>query len=89
MKLLYFDDFKLGVLKGENVVDVSAEVKDIPHTGPGDRMNGLIEHWGSYKPRLEAVVARGAGVPVSARRRSKGAGAQRSPYCWCQAWIWR
>jgi 2-keto-4-pentenoate hydratase/2-oxohepta-3-ene-1,7-dioic acid hydratase in catechol pathway len=68
MKLLHFDDFKLGVLKGDTVVDVSAEVKDIPHTGPGDRMNGLIEHWGSYKPRLEAAVARSAGVPVSGVR---------------------
>src|SRR6187200_2566039 len=68
MKLLHFDDFKLGVLKGDAVVDVSAEVKDIPHTGPGDLMNGLIEHWGSYKPRLEAAVARGAGVPVSGVR---------------------
>ena len=26
MKLLHFDDFKLGVLKGDAVVDVSAEV---------------------------------------------------------------
>ena len=68
MKLVYFDDFKLGVLKGDAVVDVSAEVKDIPHTGPGDLMNGLIEHWGSYKSRLEAAVARGAGVPVSSVR---------------------
>src|SRR3954465_5662861 len=61
MKLVYFDDFKLGVLKGDAVVDVSAEVKDIPHTGPGDLMNGREDHWGSYKPRLEAAVARGAG----------------------------
>ncbi len=68
MKLVYFDDFKLGVLKGDAVVDVSAEVKDIPHTGPGDLMNGLIEHWGSYKSRLEAAVARGTGVPVSSVR---------------------
>jgi 2-keto-4-pentenoate hydratase/2-oxohepta-3-ene-1,7-dioic acid hydratase in catechol pathway len=68
MKLLYFDDFKLGVLKGDAVVDVSAEVKDIPHICPGTLMNGLIEHWGSYKPRLEAAVARGAGVPVSSVR---------------------
>src|SRR5580658_610438 len=64
MKLLYFDDFKLGVLKGDNVVDVSAEVQSIPHTGPGDLMNGLIEQWDAYKPRLEAAVARGTGVPV-------------------------
>src|SRR5215813_8594154 len=68
MKILYFNDFKLGVLKGDAVVDVSAEVKDIPHAGPGDLMNGLIEHWGSYKPRLEAAVARGAGLPVSGVR---------------------
>ena len=68
MKLVYFDDFKLGVLKGEDVVDVSAEVKDIPHTGPGDLMNGLIEHWSSYKPRLEAAVARNAGVPAAGVR---------------------
>jgi len=68
MKLLYFDDFKLGVLKNEAVVDVSAAVEDIPHAGLGDLMNGLIEHWGSYKPRLEAAAARGTEVPVSSVR---------------------
>src|SRR6201990_996833 len=65
MKILYFDDFKLGVLKNNAVVDVTAVVKDIPHIGPGDLMNGLIERWGSYKPRLETAVARSAGMPVS------------------------
>jgi 2-keto-4-pentenoate hydratase/2-oxohepta-3-ene-1,7-dioic acid hydratase in catechol pathway len=65
MKLVYFDDFKLGVLKGETVVDVSAEVKDIPHTGPGDLMNSLIEQWSRYRPRLEAAVARGTGMPLA------------------------
>ena len=29
MKLLYFDDYKLGVLKGDTVVDVSSVVQDI------------------------------------------------------------
>jgi len=64
MKLCFFDDFKLGVVKGDAVVDVSAEVKDIPHTGPGDLMNGLIERWDGYKARLEAAVARGTGTPL-------------------------
>src|SRR5215831_841504 len=68
MKLLHFDDFKLGVLKSDAVVDVSAEVKDIPHADPGDLMNGLIEHWGTYKSRLEAAAARGVGVPLSGVR---------------------
>jgi 2-keto-4-pentenoate hydratase/2-oxohepta-3-ene-1,7-dioic acid hydratase in catechol pathway len=68
MKLCFFDDFKLGVVKGDAVVDVSAEVKDIPHNGPGDLMNNLIASWGSYKARLEAAASRGAGVPVSSVR---------------------
>ncbi|HWB50854.1 MAG TPA: fumarylacetoacetate hydrolase family protein [Stellaceae bacterium] len=68
MKLLYFDDFKLGVVKGDAVVDVSAEVKGIAHTGPGDLMNNLIEQWDGYKARLEAAVAKGSGVPLSSVR---------------------
>jgi len=65
MKLLYFDDYKLGVLKGDSVVDVSAVVQDIPHTGPGDLMNGLIERFDAYRPKIEAAVAKGSGVPLS------------------------
>ena len=34
MKLLFFDDFKLGVLNGDTVVDVTDVVRDIPRTGP-------------------------------------------------------
>ncbi len=68
MKLLYFDDWKLGVLKGDAVVDVSSVVRDIPHTGPGDLMNGLIERWAAYRPKLEAAVASGSGVPLASVR---------------------
>src|SRR6266581_2425643 len=69
MKLLYFDDFKLGVLKGDNsVVDVSAIVRDIPHTGPGDLINGLIEHFAAYRAKLEAAAASGPGVPLASVR---------------------
>jgi len=65
MKLLYFDDFKLGVLKGDRVVDVSAVVSDIPHIGPHDLITGLIERFASYRPRLEQAVQQGTGVAVS------------------------
>jgi len=64
MKILFFDDYKLGVLNGDNVVDVSAEVRDIPHTGPHNLINGLIERFGDYKARLADAAARGRGVPV-------------------------
>jgi len=65
MKILFFDDFKLGVLKGDAVVDVSSVVKDIPHTGPHNLINGLIERFADYRNRLEQAVARGTGIPVS------------------------
>ncbi|MGH7037447.1 MAG: fumarylacetoacetate hydrolase family protein [Stellaceae bacterium] len=68
MKILFFDDYKLGVLKGESVVDVSALVRDIPHTGPGDLINGLIARFSDYRRRLEEAVAQGQGVPLSGVR---------------------
>src|SRR2546425_12931528 len=65
MKLLFFDEFKLGVLKGDAVIDVSDAVKDIPHTGPHNLISGLIERFADYKGRLDGAAARGQGKPVS------------------------
>ena len=65
MKILFFDDFKLGVLKGDTVVEVSATVRDIPHTGAHDLISGLIERFAAYRKPLEEAADRGRGVPVS------------------------
>ena len=65
MKLVYFDDFRLGVLKGDAVVDVSPVVRDIPHTGPHDLISGLIERFAEYRKRLETAAAQGQGVPLA------------------------
>ena len=68
MKILFFDDFKLGVLKGDMVMDVSQAVRDIPQLGPHDLINGLIERFSEYRARLEAAAASGKGVPVASVR---------------------
>jgi 2-keto-4-pentenoate hydratase/2-oxohepta-3-ene-1,7-dioic acid hydratase in catechol pathway len=65
MKLMYFNDWKLGVVKGDTVVDVTSAVEGIPHTGPHDLINGLIERFGEYRPRLEVAAERGQGVPLA------------------------
>jgi 2-keto-4-pentenoate hydratase/2-oxohepta-3-ene-1,7-dioic acid hydratase in catechol pathway len=65
MKLLFFDDFKLGVLKGDTVVDVSAVARDIPHTGPHNLISGLIESFADYRGTLEKAVAAGNGAPLA------------------------
>jgi 2-keto-4-pentenoate hydratase/2-oxohepta-3-ene-1,7-dioic acid hydratase in catechol pathway len=65
VKILFFDDYKLGVMKGDDVVDVSDVVKDIPHLQPQDVIKGLIEQWDSYKGKIESAVASGSGKPLS------------------------
>ena len=65
MKLLYFNDFRLGVLKGDAVVDVTSVVQKIPHTGPGDLMNGLIGRFDEFRGALEKAASAGTGLPVA------------------------
>jgi 2-keto-4-pentenoate hydratase/2-oxohepta-3-ene-1,7-dioic acid hydratase in catechol pathway len=64
MKLAYFDDYRLGVVTGDGVVDVSGLVKDIPHTGPHNLISGLIEHFADYRAKLEDTAARGQRIPL-------------------------
>lgn len=68
MKLLYFDNYRLGVLRGDAVVDLSSVVQEIPHIGPHDLISRLIERFEEYRARLEATAARGEAVPVSTVR---------------------
>ena len=68
MKLLFFNDFQLGVLKGDNVVDVSAAVSDIEHNEPQQLINGVTANFDRYRGKLEAAVAASDGVPVSGVR---------------------
>jgi 2-keto-4-pentenoate hydratase/2-oxohepta-3-ene-1,7-dioic acid hydratase in catechol pathway len=65
MKLLFFDDFRLGVLKGDQVVDVTDAVKDIPHLEPHHLIRGVIERWSEYRSKLEQAAAAGQGKSVS------------------------
>jgi 2-keto-4-pentenoate hydratase/2-oxohepta-3-ene-1,7-dioic acid hydratase in catechol pathway len=61
---LFFDDFKLGVLKGDTVVDVTQTAREIPHTGPHNLISGLIERFDNYRSALERAAAAGAGTPL-------------------------
>ncbi len=67
MKLAYFNDYRLGVVQGETIVDVSAAVADVPHVGPGDLISRVIENWATYKGKIEAAST-GAGVALETVR---------------------
>ena len=65
MKLALFNGNCLGILKGEQVIDVTAA---LPHWDNGYAQNWWLRMCHSFeemRPRLEAEAARGQGVPLS------------------------
>jgi 2-keto-4-pentenoate hydratase/2-oxohepta-3-ene-1,7-dioic acid hydratase in catechol pathway len=68
VKLCYFNDYRLGVVKGDQVVDITDAVKDIPHLHAADLIIGLIKRWDSYKAKVEKAAADGKGVALSGVR---------------------
>jgi 2-keto-4-pentenoate hydratase/2-oxohepta-3-ene-1,7-dioic acid hydratase in catechol pathway len=64
VKLCYFNDWRLGVIKGDSVVDVTDAVKDIPHLDTRDLILGLIARWDAYKAKVEKASNEGKGQPL-------------------------
>ncbi len=65
MKLAFFDDFKLGVVKDDTVVDVSGAVSGIEHTSPQDLINKVIENFSQHRAALQQAADSGQGKPVN------------------------
>ena len=68
MKIAYFNDWRLGIVKGDGIVDVMAAVSDVPRLGPHDLINGVIERWSAYKTKIEDAAAKGASVPLGSAK---------------------
>ena len=63
MRFVYFNDFRLGILKRDNVVDITEQLSDMPVRDNRDLINGLIENYDKYKASLEQFVAANDGIP--------------------------
>lgn len=66
MKLAFFDEFRLGVVRDDLIVDVSAVTAEIPQVHPHDVLRAVIEDWDQWRTRLETAAAHGRGVPLQA-----------------------
>ena len=64
MKLAFFDNFKLGVVKDGAVVDVSDAVSGINHTSPQDLISQVIVNFDDLKGALQQAADSGSGVPL-------------------------
>lgn len=70
MKLLLFNDFRVGVLKGDQVVDVTSALPRVEGLRDGElaaegTMEALIEGFSGMRGKLEEAAAKDKGVPIS------------------------
>ncbi len=68
MKLAFFNDFTLGVVKGDSIVDVSGAVSDVPHLSPQDLINGVITNFSQYSAAIQNAADQGPGVALDSVR---------------------
>ncbi len=65
MKLLYFDDFRLGIFEDGQVYDVTSIVENLPHSGPHDLIIGLIKAFPDYRDKLLGAANTCPSKPVN------------------------
>ncbi|MCB9930906.1 MAG: fumarylacetoacetate hydrolase family protein [Alphaproteobacteria bacterium] len=65
MRLCYFDDFRLGAVKGDRVVDITSLVTHLPHRDNRDLIVCLIENFDALKGKIEDALATIEGTPLA------------------------
>ena len=68
MKLVLFDDFRLGVIEGDRIADAMSAVEGMSFRRPQDLMEEVIINWNEMGPRIEAAVAGQDGVALNSVR---------------------
>lgn len=86
MKLLFFDEYKLGVLKGDRVVDVSGAAPrpqglPDPTLAAEGIIEAVIDGFAGYRPKFAEIVARESGVPISQVKVRPPLPRPRNPFC--------
>ncbi|PKB64210.1 MAG: hypothetical protein BZY82_11860 [SAR202 cluster bacterium Io17-Chloro-G3] len=65
MKLVLYDDFNPGILKGDTVVDIASVVAHLEGGHGQHLMEGIIDSFGSLQPELEKVAKTARALPLS------------------------
>jgi 2-keto-4-pentenoate hydratase/2-oxohepta-3-ene-1,7-dioic acid hydratase in catechol pathway len=69
MRLVLFgEDFKLGVLKGDNIVDISQVTEDMLYFSPQEMMHFIINDFAKYKDKITEISTQSEGVPMNKLR---------------------
>ncbi len=65
MKLAYYDDYTLGVIENDAIIDVSAAVSGTGASNPQGQIEAVISGWDTYGARIAEAAQGQAGTPLS------------------------
>ena len=68
MRLILFDDFQLGLAKGDRVIPVAKALKDVIKYSPQQLMESVITNFSQFGPRFQEIADKSAGVPLASVR---------------------
>ena len=68
MKLALYDDYQLGVINGDRIVNAMSAVEGMSFRRPQDMMEEVIINWSEMRPRIESAVDGQEGVPLDSVR---------------------
>ena len=64
MKLVLFNDFRLGVLQDSRVVDAMDALNDLQFRRPQDMIEEVITRWDDLRPKIEEAIRGKEGTPL-------------------------
>jgi 2-keto-4-pentenoate hydratase/2-oxohepta-3-ene-1,7-dioic acid hydratase in catechol pathway len=65
MKLVLFNEYRLGVVRENRVVDAMAALEGLQFRRPQDLIEEVITNWDALKPEIEAAVRGQEGIPLN------------------------
>jgi 2-keto-4-pentenoate hydratase/2-oxohepta-3-ene-1,7-dioic acid hydratase in catechol pathway len=68
MKLVLFNDYRLGVIQGNRVVDAMEALRGVQFRKPQDLVEEVITRWDELKPKIESTVRGKEGVALDSVR---------------------
>ena len=68
MKLVLFNEYRLGVIQGNRVVDAMEALQGLQFRKPQDLIEEVITRWGELKPKIDSAVRGKEGVPLDSVR---------------------
>jgi hypothetical protein len=69
MQVVLFNEYRLGVIQNNRVVDAMAAFEGLQFRRPQDLIEEVITHWDALKPRIEAAIRGKEGVSLDSVRR--------------------